>query len=83
MFNKNKNPFFQHSECEYFLAYKNGEVVGMIASLVNHNHNKFHEEKTGFLDFLNLSMMQLLHRLFLVLLKIGFVKKKWTECEVQ
>ena len=49
--NKDKNPFFQHSEGEYFLAYKHGEIVGRIAALVNHNHNSFHNEKTGFFGF--------------------------------
>jgi len=51
LLDKNKNPFFEHSECEYLLAYKNDKVVGRIASLVNHNHNEFHEEKTGFFGF--------------------------------
>ena len=51
LLDKNKNPLFEHSECEYYLAYKNGDVVGRIASLVNHNHNEFHEEKTGFFGF--------------------------------
>ena len=46
-----RNPFYQHSEGQYFLAYKNGEVVGRIEALINDNHNEFQEEKTGFFGF--------------------------------
>jgi hypothetical protein len=49
--NTKKNPFFQHSEAELFLARKDGEVVGRIAAILNNNHNKFHNEKTGFFGF--------------------------------
>ncbi len=48
---KKKNPFFRHSEAALFLARQNGEVVGRIAAIVNHNHNKFHNEKAGFFGF--------------------------------
>jgi len=46
--NPNKNPFFKHAEVRYFMAYKDGEPVGRIASIINHNHNSFHDEKTAF-----------------------------------
>ncbi|MBN2365842.1 MAG: hypothetical protein EH225_07440 [Calditrichaeota bacterium] len=49
---KNKNPFFQHSEAEYFLAYKNGELVGRIAAITNQMHNDFHKDNSGFFGFL-------------------------------
>ena len=49
--NKKKNPFFQHSEAELFLAKKDGEVLGRIAAIVNRNHNKIHNEKIGFFGF--------------------------------
>lgn len=48
---RKKNPFFQHSETELFLAKQNGESVGRIAAILNNNHNKFHNEKTGFFGF--------------------------------
>lgn len=51
LLNKRKNPFFQHSTAEYFLARKNGKVVGRVAAIINHNHNKFHDERTGFWGF--------------------------------
>jgi hypothetical protein len=47
----NKNPFYKHSEAEFFLAYKNGQVVGRIAAILNHNHNEFHNENIGFFGF--------------------------------
>ena len=30
-----KNPIFKNSEAHYFLAYKNGEIVGRIAAIIN------------------------------------------------
>ena len=30
---KEKNPFFEHGNAEYFLAEKNGELVGRIAAI--------------------------------------------------
>lgn len=50
--NKETNPFFKDNPGEFFLAYKNGDVVGRIAAIINHQHNKFHEDKTGFFGFL-------------------------------
>lgn len=46
-----KNPFYRHAEIELFLAYRNNEIVGRIAAIINHNHNKFHEENIGFFGF--------------------------------
>ena len=51
LLDRRKNPFFQHSEAEYFLARKDGEVVGRIAAILNNNHNAFHNERTGFFGF--------------------------------
>ena len=45
---KKKNPFFEHSEMELFLAYKNGKITGRIAAIIDDNHNEFHEEKVVF-----------------------------------
>ncbi|MFQ5751715.1 MAG: hypothetical protein ACE5HI_06940 [bacterium] len=49
--NKKKNPFFQHSDAELFLAQKNGETVGRIAAILNNRHNEVHNEKIGFFGF--------------------------------
>jgi GNAT superfamily N-acetyltransferase len=50
-FNPKKNPFFEHADVTLFLARRNGEVVGTIAALIDHNHNAFHEEKAGSFGF--------------------------------
>lgn len=47
-----KNPFYSHSEIELFLAYQDDKIVGRIAALTNENHNKFHNDHTGFWGFL-------------------------------
>ena len=46
-----KNPFYSHSKIELFLAFKEGELCGRIAAIINDNHNKFHEDKVGFFGF--------------------------------
>jgi GNAT superfamily N-acetyltransferase len=51
MLDKKKNPFFLHSDAEFFLARRDGEVVGRIAAIQNNRHNEFHKEKTGFFGF--------------------------------
>ncbi|HEV8383093.1 MAG TPA: hypothetical protein VGQ29_16010, partial [Gemmatimonadales bacterium] len=39
MLSRSKNPFFEHSEAEYFLAERDGNVVGRIAAIQNRQHN--------------------------------------------
>ncbi len=39
-FTKEKNPAYAFCETRLFLAYKNGEIVGRIAGLINHAYNK-------------------------------------------
>jgi hypothetical protein len=46
-----KNPFFEHSRCQLFLARRGDELVGTIAAAVNDNHNTFHSEKMGSFGF--------------------------------
>jgi GNAT superfamily N-acetyltransferase len=48
---RTKNPFFRHSEAEYFLAERNGEIVGRIAAIKNDLHNEEHKDKVGFIGF--------------------------------
>ena len=50
-FTPEKNPFFKHSDVEFFLAKKNKEIVGRICGVVNYNHVDFHNEKAGFFGF--------------------------------
>jgi GNAT superfamily N-acetyltransferase len=51
LLSRKKNPFFQHSEAEYFLAERAGEMVGRIAAIHNRAHNGFHGESIGFFGF--------------------------------
>lgn len=52
LLDKNKNPFYQHSSMELFLAIdENQNVVGRIAAIVNDNHNNTHNDKLGFFGF--------------------------------
>lgn len=51
LIDKNKNPFYKHADVEFFLAEREGEVVGRIAAIVNHNHIKEHNENIGFFGF--------------------------------
>lgn len=51
MFNKNKNPFFKHSEMEFWMAKRNDEIIGRIAAIKNDNHNIIHKDKVGFFGF--------------------------------
>jgi GNAT superfamily N-acetyltransferase len=51
LLDRDHNPFFQHAEMDLFLAYRDGKLVGRNAAIINHNHNKFHNDKTGFFGF--------------------------------
>jgi GNAT superfamily N-acetyltransferase len=51
LMDRKKNPFYKHAEVEFFLARRNGQVVGRIGAIVNHNHNKEHKENIGFFGF--------------------------------
>src|SRR2546430_6609160 len=48
LLDKSKHPFHKHAETEYFLAFRDNEVVGRIAAIINHLHNEFHGDKVGF-----------------------------------
>jgi len=43
--NRKKHPFFEHSVGDFFLALRNGRVVGRIAALINQSFNKYHKTK--------------------------------------
>src|SRR5439155_439593 len=48
------NAFFRHAEAEYYLAERNGAVVGRIAAVANQLHNETHADRVGFFGFLEL-----------------------------
>jgi hypothetical protein len=51
LLNKQKNPFFKDAQAEYFLAFRNGEVVGRIAAIKNDIHLKYHNDSSGQFGF--------------------------------
>lgn len=42
-----KNPFFKHTEAQYFLAYRDGRPVGRISAHIDRNFNEFQNNKWG------------------------------------
>jgi GNAT superfamily N-acetyltransferase len=51
LLSRTKNPFFQHAQAEYFVAERDGKVVGRIAAISNRLHNETHEDQVGFFGF--------------------------------
>src|SRR5689334_13837238 len=45
------NPFFEHAEAAYFLAYRDGEPVGRISAHVDHRLNEFQNNAWGLFGF--------------------------------
>jgi hypothetical protein len=45
--NRKKHPFYEHSTADFFLALRDGEVVGRIAALENRNYNQCHGTRAG------------------------------------
>jgi hypothetical protein len=43
MLNRDKHPFYEHSDGDFFLAFRGSEVVGRLAVLENKPFNKYHE----------------------------------------
>jgi len=50
-FNPQKNPYFEHSEAQAFIAKKDSRIVGRITAQTNTQHNKTHNDKVGFFGF--------------------------------
>ena len=54
--NKKVNPAFEICEADYFLAYKDGKIVGRVAAMINHRANERWQRKQvrfGWLDFID------------------------------
>jgi hypothetical protein len=45
MLNRDKHPFYEHSEGDFFLARRGDEIVGRLAVLENKPFNRYHETK--------------------------------------
>lgn len=52
-FDQKSNPFYRSATVKLYLAYRDGEIVGRIATCINHVHNEIHMEKIGFFGFLD------------------------------
>ena len=55
-FNPKKNGAYEFCEAELFLAYRDGEVVGRVACLINHKANRTwntHSARFGWIDFID------------------------------
>ena len=51
LLNPKKSPFFKHSTAEYYLAKKDGKIIGRIAAILNRNHLEFTGKQEGFFGF--------------------------------
>ncbi len=55
-FSPKKNAAFDFCEADYFLALREGEIVGRVAAIINHSANKAWEKKAvrfGWIDFVD------------------------------
>jgi hypothetical protein len=48
---RRRNPFFEHAEADYFLAWRNGEPVGRISAHVDRRLNDFGRNRWGLFGF--------------------------------
>jgi GNAT superfamily N-acetyltransferase len=48
---RRRNPFFEHAEAEYFLAWRDGEPVGRISAHVDRRLNDFQSNRWGLFGF--------------------------------
>ena len=55
-FSRDKNAAFEFCESEYYLAYKDGKIVGRVAAIINHKANKKWNRpcvRFGWIDFID------------------------------
>ena len=53
---RDRNSAFEFCEAEYFLAYKDGRVVGRVAAIINHRYNEQWQRpvvRFGWIDFID------------------------------
>lgn len=48
---RSRNPFFEHAEAEYFLAWRDGRPVGRISAHIDHRLNEFQHNRWGLFGF--------------------------------
>ncbi len=49
--NPKKNPWFTRGEAQFFLAERNGAILGRISAQVDRGHLDLHKDSTGFFGF--------------------------------
>ena len=50
--NRKLNAYFKHGEAEYFLARRDGRVVGRVTAQVDRAFNEFHDSRWGMFGFI-------------------------------
>ena len=51
LLDKNENPFWEHSERELYLAFRDKHLMGRVAAIIDHNFIDFWKENTGYFGF--------------------------------
>lgn len=51
LLDREKNPFFEHAEAEFFLAERDGQVVGRIGAIADRLHDETHGDGAAFFGF--------------------------------
>ncbi len=51
LMDRKKNPFYRNADAEFFLAFRDGTIVGRIGAIISRNHNREHKENIGFFGF--------------------------------
>ena len=65
LLNRKKHPFYGHSDADFFLAVRDGEVVGRICAANNKPFNEYHKtRKAQFYAFDAINDLQVARRLF-------------------
>lgn len=65
MLNKKKHPFYDHSEADFFVARRNGKIVGRVAAMENKPFNQYHNtRKIQFYLFDSLDEQEITNALF-------------------
>lgn len=49
--NRDKHPFYKHSDAAFYIAEENGKVLGRVMVLDNHHYNTFNETSIGFIYY--------------------------------
>jgi GNAT superfamily N-acetyltransferase len=48
---RDRNPFFEHADAEYFMAWRGGEPVGRISAHIDHRLNEYQDVNWGLFGF--------------------------------